>query len=267
MSKAEGHWVLERTTWSGAAEHILFLKQKKAYEFAAEQVKGKHVLDYGIGSGFGTVLLAEDAEHITGVDIFKKTIAFCKKNHRKENVKFVQIGSSYTTPFPDDHFDMITSFQVIEHVDNVEAYLLEFKRILKPGGTLLITTPNRSYRLLPFQKPWNEEHLREYSKRGLYKDIVNVFDKVQIISVSGNDAVTQIEHARVKQSPLHVYLLGPMKRVAKWFLPARMIEKYKKGEVQPSKEEKKYTAQFSTDDFIVGNNDKQALDWVAIVTM
>ena len=263
MASAEYHWVLERGSWENETQHILFLKQKKAYEYAATHVSGKHVLDYGVGSDFGTLLLSQHASRVVGVDVFPKTIAFCKKFHRKPNTKFIRIRDSYTTPFPDNHFDVVTSFQVIEHIKDVERYLRELHRVLKPGGTIIITTPNKEYRLLPFQKPWNDDHLREYSKQGLQKEMQAVFPKAEILAVSGTPEVVAIEHARVKQSPVHVYILNPAKRIIKRLAPRAVRRISQKSDTGLAHAEQYYVPTYTTDDFCVQDDTSMALDWVA----
>ena len=264
MASAEYHWVLERGSWENETQHILFLKQKKAYEYAATHVSGKHVLDYGVGSGFGTLVLSQHASRVIGVDVFPKTIAFCKKFHRKPNTKFIRIRDSYTTPFPDNHFDVVTSFQVIEHVEDVERYLYELHRVLKPGGTIIITTPNKGYRLLPFQKPWNDEHIREYSKKGLQKEMGKVFPGVNIFAVSGAPEVVAIEHARVKQSPIHVYVLNPFTRIIKRLAPRVVRHISYKSDTDLAHTTQYYIPTYTTDDFCVQDDASDALDWVAV---
>ena len=263
MVSAEYHWVLERGSWENETQHILFLKQKKAYEYAATHVSGKQVLDYGVGSGFGTLLLSQHASRVVGVDVFPKTIAFCKKFHRKPNTKFIRIRDSYTTPFPDNHFDVVTSFQVIEHVKDVERYLCELRRVLKPGGTIIITTPNKGYRLLPFQKPWNGEHIREYSNHGLQKEMRKVFPSVNILAVSGTPEVVAIEHARVKQSPVRVYIINPVKRIIRRLAPSVAQRVKHKSVTDLVNNSQYYVPTYTTDDFCVQDDTSAAHDWVA----
>ncbi|MBH41218.1 MAG: hypothetical protein CL685_00710 [Candidatus Magasanikbacteria bacterium] len=263
MKSAEYHWVLERASWDSAAQHILFLKQRKAYEYAATFVSGKKVLDYGVGSGFGTLLLSEHASHVCGVDVFPKTIAYCKKFHQKENTKFIRIPDSYTTPFPDNHFDVVTSFQVIEHIPNVGDYLRELARVLKPGGTIIITTPNRGYRLLPFQKPWNEEHVREYHGPQLQKEVEEVFSSVDVRAISGVKEVVSIEHARVKQSPVAVYLRNPIKRLMRLVVPD-LLNRFAGASVKKETSLSHYTPTYTTADFFVGEQVENPLDWIVV---
>jgi len=262
VQAAEGHWVLERTEWDSVAQYLLYLKQRKAYEFATQFVDGKRVLDYGVGSGFGTALLAKSAESVEGVDLFAKTISYCNEAHDLGNLNFQQLQSSYHLPFDDDAFDVVSSFQVIEHVPDVKRYLVELKRVLAPGGILLITTPNRAYRLLPFQKPWNDEHIREYSKSSLAKEMGAVFDDCVIRAVSGTPEINEVEHRRVRQTPLKAYVLQPARRLVRRFSsPGPVVERA--APPATTTVPKGQLVAYSTDDFTVGDDAASALDWLA----
>ena len=94
---------------------------------------------------------------------------------------------------------MIISYQVIEHVASVKHYLENIKRLLKPDGLFIITTPCRTYRLAPHQKPWNRFHLREYDLRSLKEDMERVFPNTcYYSSISENEEVLTIEKERCR---------------------------------------------------------------------
>jgi SAM-dependent methyltransferase len=101
-------------------------------------------------------------------------------------------------PFADGSFDAAVSFQVIEHVRDDAAFVSEIRRVLKPGAVVLLTTPNRTYRLRPGQKPWNRFHLREYSAPELEALLRGSFRQNAVWGIRGSDEVQEIEHARVR---------------------------------------------------------------------
>ncbi len=212
-------WVAPKTEWRSLTEYILFLKQQKAYSYAMSYSAGKTVLDYGCGAGYGTALIAEVASHFTGVDMSTDAIRYCQATYSLPNADFKTITPDYQLPFSDKSFDVVLSFQVIEHIPDVAQYLAVIKRVLKDDGVLLIATPNRKYRLLPFQKPWNPEHVREYSAATLRRDLLTTFGKVEMLGMFADPAVTAIEHGRVKQSPATVYVRGPLSRLVRRALP------------------------------------------------
>ncbi|MDQ1256006.1 MAG: hypothetical protein QG656_601, partial [Candidatus Hydrogenedentes bacterium] len=121
--------VYEEDAWYSMIEYVLFLKHRKAYEYACESAMGKRVLDFGCGSGYGTARLAKAAASVIGVDASQPAIAYAQEHYRADNLKFRRIPPDCTLPFDDDTFDMAVSFQVIEHMPDVAAYLRLLKRI------------------------------------------------------------------------------------------------------------------------------------------
>ena len=140
---------------SSQEDHLIYLCHIATYRFCLPYVKGKRVLDFGCGSGYGAARIASNCESVTGVDISEEAIAYAKKKYSAPNVTFRHIKKveNEKLPFSDEEFDVVPSFQVIEHVQDTHAYLLEVLRVLMQDGTLTVATPDRSTRLLPFQKP------------------------------------------------------------------------------------------------------------------
>lgn len=258
--------------WKDLYDYLNFLKHKKAYVRAGEMARGLRAMDFGCGSGYGTIILADEAAHVVGADASPRAIEFCSEHHAKPNLEFKKITPNQRLPFDDGAFDVISSFQVIEHVPDVPPYLAELKRVLKPGGKLLITTPNRKYRLLPGQKPWNPAHEREYSDRSLAQDLAATFADYTILGVYGTPEINAQITERLKQNPLGAYVYQPLKRVLRGATPglADRLDRAKEKAVGspeaatpkgPSEEE---LAQYSLDDFTVGGEVGLALDFFAV---
>ena len=112
------------------------------YALCLELVAGKSVLDIASGEGYGAALLAAVAESVTGVDIDAGSVEHARHLYYKSNLTFL-VGGCERVPLPDHSFDVVTSFETIEHHDKHEEMLDEIKRVLKPGGTLVISSPNR----------------------------------------------------------------------------------------------------------------------------
>ncbi len=142
------------------------LIHRKAYSRAAELARGREVLDLGCNNGAGTALIAQAARRVRGVDVSPRAIASARRKYRSSGIEFHRVDGA-APQFPDRSFDMVTSFQVIEHVLDVAAYLAEVRRVLRPAGIALLTTPNRVIRLDPGMKPWNRFHVTEYTASGL----------------------------------------------------------------------------------------------------
>lgn len=115
------------------------------YLFASEFVQSRMVLDIGCGEGFGTFHLSTSARKVIGIDIDAAVIHRAASKYVKENLEFLH-GSATSIPVRGDGvFDVITAFAAIEHLTVVEQeqFLKEVKRLLKPGGLFLVSTPNK----------------------------------------------------------------------------------------------------------------------------
>ena len=120
------------------AEHIA------RYAFAARLSDEARVLDIGCGAGYGTAELAQRALSATGVDISSDAIVYAAEHYPIPNARFLA-ASATAIPFPSASFDLITAFEVIEHLDNWHELLMEARRVLHPNGMFLVSTPNKLY--------------------------------------------------------------------------------------------------------------------------
>jgi ubiquinone/menaquinone biosynthesis C-methylase UbiE len=113
------------------------------YAISLDFVAGKSVLDIASGEGYGSALLAKVAESVVGVDIDPASIEYSEAHyHERQNLKFLT-GCCDSIPLPDNSVDVVTSFETIEHHDKHEEMMQEMKRVLKPNGILIISSPNR----------------------------------------------------------------------------------------------------------------------------
>jgi ubiquinone/menaquinone biosynthesis C-methylase UbiE len=152
------------------------------YEFAARFVGGKKVLDIACGAGYGSAMISEAAKEVIGVDLDKKSIEQARANYKKANLSFISAPAE-KIPFPDQYFDMVVSFETIEHLDNDRIFLSEIKRVLKKGGELIISTPNRKIVscYLIYHQPFNIYHKREYLKNEFINLIKDFFSIKEIL--------------------------------------------------------------------------------------
>jgi ubiquinone/menaquinone biosynthesis C-methylase UbiE len=114
------------------------------YAVARDWVKGKKVLDIACGEGYGSNLLAEDAEFVAGVDIESTVISKAQSKYKRKNLNFVQ-GRVEKIPFEENSFDIVVSFETLEHTDQHDQMLSEVRRVLKQNGILVISTPDKLY--------------------------------------------------------------------------------------------------------------------------
>lgn len=115
------------------------------YALARSLAAGKRVLDAACGEGYGSALVAQAAAHVIGVDVDQPTVDAARLRYAgRDNLEFVQ-SSVTRLPLPDASVDFIVSFETIEHLPAPDqpAMIAEFARVLKPGGMLLLSSPNR----------------------------------------------------------------------------------------------------------------------------
>ena len=131
------------------------------YAMAQSLVDGRRVLDFGSGEGYGTAALASRAASVTGVDIDPEAVAHALAKYETVlNVSFEAITDN-RLPYPDGSFEVITCFEVIEHVPDPNAVIAEIARLLSTDGVLLISTPNKA-EYSDKNNFNNEYHLKEF---------------------------------------------------------------------------------------------------------
>lgn len=115
------------------------------YAFAVPMARGRRVLDAACGEGYGSRLLAGSAAEVTGVDIDAASIAHARERYGSTaSLKFETGDATALDAFADASFDLIVSFETLEHVLEQERMLAGFRRLLAPGGVLLISSPDRA---------------------------------------------------------------------------------------------------------------------------
>jgi ubiquinone/menaquinone biosynthesis C-methylase UbiE len=143
------------------------------YRFAEQFVAGKDVADIACGTGYGSLMLARaGAKSVHGMDISPEAVEYCNEQNDAPNVIFMTANAQDLSGIPDSAFDVVVSFETIEHLLSMEAYLDEMSRILRPGGTFLVSTPDRrigSALYWLFRRPQNHFHVRELSEQELLK--------------------------------------------------------------------------------------------------
>lgn len=134
------------------------------YEFAREYLgPSDSVLDIACGHGYGSALVAPRVARVTGADIDEDTVIENQKRYATiRNLEFTQQDATRLT-FQDTSFDCVLSMETIEHVQDDVQYCREISRVLKPGGRLILSTPQSSCGRIPL----NPAHIREYSLKDL----------------------------------------------------------------------------------------------------
>ncbi len=153
------------------------------FNFAAERVKGKRVIDCACGTGFGSSLfVAAGASSVLAFDVSEQTISQSILKYQAPNLKF-QVGSALNLPVPDQSADIFISLETIEHLEKDREFLSEVHRVLGPGGIFICSTPNRTVTNPGKEivdRPWNPFHIREYSEKEFLDLLKTEFERVTI---------------------------------------------------------------------------------------
>ena len=158
----------------GVAEHL------HRYALACEFVKGKRVLDIASGEGYGSNILSKVANHVTGVDISDEAVKHANQKYASESKLTYKVGSASKIPLDDDSVDVVTSFETLEHTTEHEEFLTEIKRVLVPGGLLIMSTPDT----VPYKvrEPINPYHVKELTTQEFEQLIQRYFTNSEFYS-------------------------------------------------------------------------------------
>lgn len=135
------------------------------YAYAAPFARGKRVLDAACGEGYGSALLAQAGAEVLGIDIDEASVGHARSRYAGiANLSFQRADVTALDQLPDTSFDVIVSFETLEHVQAQERMLAGFRRLLRPDGLLLVSSPDK--RTYSDERGYhNEFHVRE-----LYRD-------------------------------------------------------------------------------------------------
>jgi len=160
----------ERTVPGLAVENYWFRRHQVAYLRCADICAGQEVLEAGCGEGYGADLIASAARRVVAVDYDATTVEHVRARYPRVQVL---AGNLAAVPMPDASVDVVVNFQVIEHLWDQPQFITECLRLLRPGGRLLISTPNRITFTPGGDTPVNPFHTRELNAaelRGLLED-------------------------------------------------------------------------------------------------
>ena len=147
-----------------------YLEHRARYEFCKSFVSNKLVLDAGCGEGYGSSLLSEVAKIVEAIDINKNAIADAQAKYKRANLRFKVMDCRALT-FKDSFFDVVCSFEVLEHIKQPQRYISEIHRVLKKGGLFILSTPNIERNPLVGTNPY---HVKEYSLKE-FKEVLGAF--------------------------------------------------------------------------------------------
>jgi 2-polyprenyl-3-methyl-5-hydroxy-6-metoxy-1,4-benzoquinol methylase len=232
----------------------------KAYIIAEHYIHGD-VLEVGCGEGRGIDVMLPKSKSFTAVDKIEPVIGELRKKYPA--AKFQSMNIPPLSGLADNSYDVVVSFQVIEHIENDRLYLQEINRVLKPGGLALITTPNRSMSLT--RNPW---HIREYLPEELRILAASVFREVQLKGISGNAKVMayyeQNKRSVERLTRYDIFNLQYKLPAALLRIPYELLNRYNRNKLQTANNS--LVLNISHEDYMVVENAAEGLDLLLMVT-
>jgi ubiquinone/menaquinone biosynthesis C-methylase UbiE len=180
--KAQGQ--VERINPEGVPRGILSL-HKVRYEFAKKYSAGKSVLDVACGAGYGSAMLAEVAAYVIGADLDEGALNYARCSYQRDNLAY-RIEDTQALSFEDATFDAVVSFETVEHLSDISRYLEEVHRVLKPGGSFIVSTPKVRKTT---KRPKNPHHAVEFSEEDFRALLEQYFPAVEMygqMRIQGN---------------------------------------------------------------------------------
>jgi len=145
-------------------EREIWYEHYHRYALAAHWCANSRTLDAACGEGYGSALLAQAGATVEGVDVSEQAIGHAKRRYGHLPGLGFQVADCSHLPYADDEFDRVVSFETLEHLAEQDQLLAEFRRVLKPGGFLVLSSPDKAV-YSDAQDNANEFHVKE-----LYRD-------------------------------------------------------------------------------------------------
>ncbi len=167
-------------------EHLA--RYRFAARFAERIADAARVLDAGCGSGYGTAEFHR-ASSVVGADLSAEAVDHARRNYSRPGVRFLQ-ATCEALPFADGAFDLLVAFEVIEHLAHWQLMLTEARRVMRPAGVLLVSTPKKAYYAESRGEAGpNPYHVREFDYREFETALQDVFPHVRLWTQNHSEAI------------------------------------------------------------------------------
>ncbi|TNC23361.1 class I SAM-dependent methyltransferase [Amycolatopsis alkalitolerans] len=242
------HLTGERTVPGIPEENYWFRRHEAAYLALLPHCSGATVLEAGCGEGYGAALIAKRAARVLALDYDEPTVRHVARRYPqlgtvRGNLAFLPVASSTV--------DVVANFQVLEHLWDQAGFLAECRRVLRPGGRLVVTTPNRLTFTPDSDTPLNPYHTRELAPSELDELLREAGFEVELLHGLQHGAALRALDEKYDHSIIDAQLdvvMGQLPGQAEW--PAELLADI--------------TAIRAEDFEITGENLARCLDLVAV---
>jgi protein-L-isoaspartate O-methyltransferase len=176
----------------GLGQEVVGLYHRFAYMLAANMLSpGARVLDLGFGDGYGSQILRDAGLDYVGIEVDPAAVAQARERYEGD----FRLYDGVT--LPNERYDLVTCFQVIEHLAEPERLL---EQVAARGDEAVFTTPNRDLRLRPDERPWNRFHMQEFSRSQLETLLARFFRGVDVSFIRASPEIEATELARIRRA-------------------------------------------------------------------
>jgi 2-polyprenyl-3-methyl-5-hydroxy-6-metoxy-1,4-benzoquinol methylase len=188
----------------------------------AFDVSRASILDFGCGSGYGAAFLAEKNATVMGIDISPSAIAYATKTFPRASFREYDLTDSNLTAVVSERFDIVISFDVIEHVEKWWAFLVNVRGLMKQDGVAIVGCPNRLAHF-DFNPFWNRFHVQEFTPAQLEWAARTQFDDVTVLGQRFSDPLARTRYTAqplgaawyIKEALLQTPLRTPVRNLVR----------------------------------------------------
>jgi 2-polyprenyl-3-methyl-5-hydroxy-6-metoxy-1,4-benzoquinol methylase len=178
-------------------------EHEQRYQFFADRYPGLDVLDAACGIGYGSDIVARSgAKSVTGIDIASDAVDYARNHYARSGVEFLQVSAEELTQIGRT-FDLVLSFETIEHLEDPRLFLRDVRHVLRPGGWFICSTPNKFFGRNG-HKHVNPYHVSEMS-----------FDEFATVFQEEFDLHARYHQSHSESYRRHIELVGELQRYAK----------------------------------------------------